>query len=141
MKALNTLDTVIQLGIPPILILAQALPLPDATHDLYLEAIRSLGVLIVLAWYLWYNTSVSQPRLLDSAAKEREMSNEAHRAERASMAQAVRSESDQKRVDFLAAIADQRHEFQETLQAATNTFTTTIEKISCKYEDPPCSKG
>lgn len=138
---MRDLDTAIQIGMPPILLIAQSIPLPAGDSSVYLEAVRTLGVLAVLAWYLWYTTSVSNPKILEAAAKEREANSASHRAEREAMTRAYREEVDQKRADFLAAMVAQRKEFQESLHAATETFRDAIDKVTCRFDgsDHPCS--
>ncbi|WP_206689949.1 hypothetical protein, partial [Streptococcus pseudopneumoniae] len=74
------------------------------------------------------------PRILESAAKEREISADAHRVEREAMSAANRLDHDQKRKDFLDAMAAQRHEFQVSLSAQTEAFKGSIEKIACRFE-------
>lgn len=131
---MKSLDTVLHYIAPSFLVvLAQSIPLPEGSGS-YAEIVRSLGVLVVLAWYMWYTTSVSTPRILESAAKEREISAQAHREEREIMTTADRAEHDQKRKDFLDAMAAQRHEFQLSLTAQTEAFKGSIEKIACKFE-------
>lgn len=139
---MKALDAVIQYATPVILVIAQSIPIPDVNNSIVMEAVRSLGVLIVLAWYLWYTTSVSNPKILDAAAKEREASATAHRAERESITAAHKLESDQKRTDFLQAMACQRQEFQSSLTHATDAFKVAVDRIACKFEnrDPPCTK-
>lgn len=132
---MRALDTTLHIGIPTALVfIAQTIPLPDGSNGIVMEAVRSLGVLVVLAWYLWYTTSISNPRILEAAAKEREANAESHRLERVAMTAAYREEVDQKRADFLAAMVAQRKEFQETLAAATDSFRAAIDKVTCRFD-------
>ncbi len=129
---MRTLETTLHYVVPSFLVvLAQAIPLPEGANGSWAEIVRSLGVLVVLAWYMWYTTSVSNPKILEAAAKERENSAITHKQER-----------DQSRADMIAALTDQRKEFNVALSAATDAFRESLDKITCKFEhhELPCSK-
>lgn len=130
---MRTLDTTLHYVVPSFLVvLAQAIPLPEGAGGSWAEIVRSLGVLVVLAWYMWYTTSVSNPKILEAAAKERETSAKTHKEER-----------DQSRADMIAALTEQRKEYNGALLAATDAFKASLDKITCKFEhrDPPCLKN
>lgn len=124
---------VAHLTIPPaVWFIAQSIPMPapDSNGVSVAEIIKNLGVLFVLAWYLWYNTSVALPRILEAASKEREANAIQHRAEREAMTAAYSQEVDRKRTDFLKAMSEQRVEFRQALDDLTDAIRST----GCKFE-------
>tara|TARA_R110000868_G_scaffold113327_1_gene304251 strand:- start:447 stop:815 length:369 start_codon:yes stop_codon:yes gene_type:complete len=122
---MKLLDAAIQWLVPPGLLIAQTTTLPDAlAGNIYMELVRSLGVLVVLAWYLYYQTSVAMPRIMEIASQERE-----------AIARLHMQELDQKRKDYSEQMDAQRAMLVSALVTSNETFRSTVEKIACKFRD------
>jgi hypothetical protein len=77
--------------------------------------IGNVGVLGILVWYLWYNTSVSQPKALDKFSNEQAALRESSEREQAALRAAFASEQKELRAAFASEQASLRDSFAEEL--------------------------